>query len=304
MTRRLAAAALACACAFAGTASDAPGADVVRLRHLTSIYADAKGVGVRRPEGVACNDRSAIVVADTGRGRLLRYALADRTAEPKGEIHAPQLASPIRLQLNSRDEIFALDSRQRRIARFDAAGTFQGYVTPDGVPGPSAVVPRSFKIDRSDHLFLLDVFSARVVVLDADGKYRRAVPFPPEYGFFSDLAVDARGSIYLLDSVRGIVYAAAKDAATFTAVTKPLRDSVSFATAIAVDGRGLLYLVDQHGGAIVVIGQDGAVISRQLAMGWAEGLLYEPGQLCLTDKGHAVVADRGNNRVQVFAITR
>ena len=302
MTRGLVA--LAVACLVAGASTLALGADVVRLRHLTSIYADAKGVGMRQPEGVACNDRSTVVVADTGRGRLLRYALADRTAEPKAEIQAPQLASPVRLQLNSKDEIFALDSKQRRIARFDAAGTFKGYLTPDGVPAPSAFVPRSFKIDRSDAVYLLDVFSARVLVVDGEGKYQRAVPFPAEYGFFSDLAVDGRGTIYLLDSVRGMVHAATKDVAAFSPVTKPLRDTVSFATAMAVDARGVLYLVDQSGGGIVVIGQDGAVLSRQLAMGGGEGLLYEPAQLCLNDKGQVVVADRGNNRVQVFAITR
>jgi sugar lactone lactonase YvrE len=290
-------------CTLVGVAALATAADVGRFRHVTSIYVDAKGVGMRQPEGVACNDRS-IMVADTGGSRLLRYTVVDRTAEPAGEIQVPQLTSPIRLQFNSKEEVFALDSKQRRIARFDAKGTFKGYVTPEGVPAPAGVVPRSFKIDRQDNLYLLDVFSARVLVTDGDAKYQRAVPFPAEYGFFSDLAVDSRGTIYLLDSVRAMVWAAAKDAQTFSALTKPLRRDLSFATAMAVDARGMLYLVDTNGAGIVLVGQDGAVLSRQLAMGWAEGLLQAPSQLCLNDRGLAVIADRGNSRVQVFSIAR
>jgi sugar lactone lactonase YvrE len=296
--------AIAVVAAFLAAATVAPAADVGRLRHVASIYVDAKGVGMRQPEGVACNDRSTVIVADTGRSRLLRYSVVDRTAEPKAEIQVPQLTSPIRLQLNSKDEIFALDGKQRRIARLDPAGAFKGYLTPENVPPPSAVVPRSFKIDRSDHVYLLDVFSARVLVVDGDGKYQRAVPFPADYGFFSDLAVDGRGTIYLLDSVRGIVHAAAKDATAFTPLTKPLRDTVSFATSMAVDPRGVLYLADQNGAGIVVVGQDGGVLNRQLAMGWSDGLLHEPAQLCLNDKGQLFIADRGNSRIQVFSIAR
>jgi hypothetical protein len=73
---------------------------------------------------------------------------------------------------------------------------------------------------------------------------------------------------------------------------------------MTVDSRGVLYLVDENGGGIVLVGQDGAVLGRQLAMGWSEGLLRYPAQICLNDKAQVFVADKGNNRVQVFTIIR
>ena len=41
---------------------------------------------------------------------------------------------------------------------------------------------------------MLDVFSARVLVLNAQGQFQRALPFPDDTGFGSDLAVDAAGN--------------------------------------------------------------------------------------------------------------
>jgi len=284
--------------------AEAGAAEAGKLRFVAAIYLDDKGVGLRQPEGVACNDKSTVIVGDTGRGRLLRYTVDDRNVKPAGEIRAPQLSAPIRVQMNSKEEVFALDGRQRRIVRFDVKGESKGYLDPEGVPAPAGIVPRSFRIDRDDNIYLLDVFSARVLVLGPDGKYLRHVGFPTGYGFFSDLAVDSRGKIYLLDSLKATVHAAQKDAKEFSLVAKNLRAHLSFPTSIVVDSRGILYLVDEHGGGIVLLGQDGSVLGRQLAMGWTEGLLNSPSQMCLNDRGQVFIADRGNNRVQVFSLVR
>ena len=294
----LAAASLVCAGGEAGAA------EAYRLRYLTAIYLDDKGGGMRQPEGVACNDKSTLIVADTGKGRLLRYTVDERDVKPVGEIAGPELSTPLRVQMNSKEEVFALDGKQRRIVRFGAKGEFKGYLAPEGVPEPASVVPRSFKIDRNDTIYLLDVFSARVLVLDPDGKYQRQLPFPKGYGFLSDLAVDIKGTIYLLDSVKAAVYAASKAAKEFAPLATSLRPHLSFPTSLVVDSRGILFLVDEHGSGIVLVAQDGTVLGRQLAMGWTDGLLYYPSQMCLNDKGQVFIADRGNSRVQVFSIVR
>ena len=44
----------------------------LKFRHILSIYADDKDVGLKQPEGVACGPKSFLIVADTGNGRLLR----------------------------------------------------------------------------------------------------------------------------------------------------------------------------------------------------------------------------------------
>jgi sugar lactone lactonase YvrE len=265
--------------------------------------ADEKGGGLRRPEGVACTDGGA-VVGDTGNGRLVRYSLEGGSVRPTGEIRAPQLSAPLRVQLNSKGEIFALDGARRRITRFAPDGTFRGYLDPDGLPAPAAFVPRSFKIDRQDNLYLLDILSARVLVLGPDGRFQRQLPLPEERGFVSDLAVDAKGGLFLLDSVRATILGSGKEGAGFFPLTKGLREHLQFPTSLTTDGRGVLYLVDENGSGIVRVGPDGSFLGRQLEMGWNEGLLYYPSQICLNDRGQLLVADRGNHRVQIFSIVR
>jgi sugar lactone lactonase YvrE len=276
-------------------------AEPLKFRQMAPVYVDGKGAAIRQPEGVACRGNS-LVVADTGNGRLVRYTITGDAWTPSGEIALPQLPSPIRVDMNSKGEIYALDGSSRKIARIAPTGEFLGYVAPSGdVQG--AVVPRSFRIDRDDTLYLLDVASARVLLLDPSGRVQREVPFPKGYGFFSDLAVDAGGNVLLLDSVRKRVFKVAKNSSEAAQLGESLKEEAYFPTGIAVDKQGTIFLVDENGSGIVILGPDGSFRGRRLSMGWKDGFLRYPAQMCVTENGTAFIADRGNNRVDGFLIT-
>ena len=279
-------------------------AETVKFRHLQSVYFDEKGGGLKQPEGVACSEKGLLIVGDTGNDRLLRYSYNDRSLKAGAEIKVQQLSNPIRIQMNSKGEIFALDGKKRRILRLNPDGTFKGYVDAEGIPSPSAFVPRSFKIDRNNNIYILDIFSARVLALNSEGKYQKQIPFPKDYGFFSDLAVDSKGTLLLIDCVKAMVFSAPKDSNTFSPLTKDLREYLNFPTSITTDNRGTVYVVDQNGSGIVILGQDGSFQGRQLNMGWNEGLLYFPSQMCINDNGEVFIADRDNSRVQIFSLVK
>jgi hypothetical protein len=280
------------------------GAETVKLKYVQSIYYDDKEGSLKYPEGIATNGKSLIVVGDTGNNRLLLYSYQDRSLKGGSEIKAQQLSNPIRLQVNSKGEIFALDGKKRRILRLNPDGTFKGYVDGEGIPSPSIFVPRGFKIDPQNNIYILDIFSARVLIVNPEGKYQKQIPFPKDFGFFSDLAVDSRGNILLIDCVKAVVFSAAKDANSFSPLTKSLREYLDFPTSITTDNRGVLYVVDENGGGVVILGRDGAYLGRQLNLGWKEGLLYFPSQMCINEKGEAFIADRGNSRVQIFTLVK
>ena len=165
-------------------------------------------------------------------------------------------------------------------------------------------MPISFAVDREGRVYFLDIFSRRVVVTDPSGNYQREIPFPEKFGFFSDVTVDARGAIFLLDSVGGSLYTADKTGQAFFLLTKDLKEYASFPARITIDGKGTIYVVDQHGGGVLILGQDGSFRGRQLAIGWKEGLLYYPSQMCVSDGEVAVIADRENSRVQAYKLVR
>lgn len=281
------------------------GAEIKTFKHLLSVYGDDKEAALKMPSGVACNDKSDLVVADTGNGRLLRFKFQEGKLSGGAEVKIPELAFPVRLQLNSRGEVLALDEKLRRIVRVAPEGTFAGYLEVQGVPAPASFIPRSFKLDANDNIYILDIAGERVLVLDPAGKYQRHLQLPKKRGFISDLTITANGDIFLVDSVNPAVFVAAKGAAEFTALTKDLKEYADFPTYITADNRGALYLSDEHGNAVVALGVDGAFLARRLVMGWKDGQLHFPAQLCLAGGGSIIfIADRNNSKIQIFEILK
>ncbi len=266
-----------------------------------SIYQDAKEAPLKGPEGVACSD-TALVVADTGNKRLLTFTLKAGLLSLGTEVKLTQLTYPTRLQLDSKGGIVALDGKTRKIVRMDAKGVFAGMVEVKGVANASSIIPASFKLDASDALYLLDVAGRRVLVLDATGTVTRQLELP-KTGEFTDVAVDLAGTIFAVDGVNAALWSAEKNATAFAAIAKSMKDKMNFPASM-VSSKGKLFLVDQYGNGIVTLGIDGSYQGRQLAIGWNDGSVYYPSQLCMTEGGAAFLADRNNNRVQYFSLAR
>lgn len=279
-------------------------AEGFKVKPLQAVIADEKGGELKFPEGVACDGKSLLVVADTGNGRLVRYTYQDESLKGGSEIKLPQLTYPLRVQVAPTGVIFALDGKQRRIVRLNADGTFAGYVDPKGVTGEQGVVPRSFRVDGAGSIWILDILGARVLQLNGEGNVQRQLEFPKNYGFISDLEVTSAGDVLLLDSNSALVFVARKGEGTFIPLSQSLRDYLVYPTYLMTDSRGMIYIVDQNGGALIALGADGSFVGRQLAMGTKSGLLNYPGQVCLTPAGTLFVADRNNSRLQLFTLGR
>jgi hypothetical protein len=117
------------------------------------------------------------------------------------------------------------------------------------------------------------------------------------------VAADSGGAIYALDPVVGAIWTVEKGGKEFKPLVQGLKDRMSFPTYMVV-ARGRIFLVDQNGSGVAVLGADGSFQGRQLSVGWAEGLVNYPAQLCMTEAGVAYLADRFNNRVQIFTTGR
>ncbi len=299
---------ISCACLAAAVLALGPGrltaAGTAGFSYLVSVYADDKDAGIHLPEGVACGGKGLVVVGDTGNDRLLTFTYLDRTLSAVSAIKIPQLTAPSRVRLNSKGDIYALDSRQRRIVHLDAAGQFKEVVSFEGAPPPATIVPKSFTIDSADTLYVLDEFSGRVLVLNAQGRYQRALPFPDGIGFGTDLTVDFEGNILLLDSVKRRIFTAAKDAKAFAQLGGDLAASVATMPTSITASKGIIFVAEGSGSTIDLFGRDGKFLSRLLTQGRSEGALDHPAQICVNDKDEVFIADRDNSRVQAFQLTR
>ncbi len=280
---------------------NAPAAEKVRFRHAKSLYEDGEGIGLRQPQGVACTENSVLVVADTGNDRLLRYTFSDYDSNPKVQVlKTPLTIYPKRIRMNRQGEIYLLDAKAGRIVRLSAQGQNLGFIEPAGLPTPARIEASSFAVAPDGSLYFVDILSKRVLICDERGQYIKHVQFPETNGWISDIAVNERREIFLVDSVNARVFKARSGEALFSALSESLEQYMRFPTDLAIDQRGRIYLSDRNGSKIVVLSPDGAYVGRFSDKGWKDGLLNHPSQVCLNERGDLFVADTSNHRVQIF----
>lgn len=268
-------------------------------RQHRTIYDDGQGNKLVGPAGVAC-DGDRIFVADSRNSRLLYYTLQDEILNLIREVKLARQVQPRTVQVGAEGEVLVYDSRAKGILRFDGSGNRLGKLQPEGVPSGARIIPKSFRVDGSGNIYLLDVYGRRVVVLDKEGVFQRQIAFPQEFGFISDLAVDGKKRIFIIDSVRSQVFSAAPDEDTFAPLSENLKEHLTYPTYMEVDTKGLLYLVDEETSTVGVLRRDGSFRGSMFNRGRKEGLLYYPSQMCVEDGSRIIIADRDNNRVQVF----
>lgn len=294
MKRILSAAAAVVLCAAGARAAP------LVLTFAASAYASADGAALKAPEGLACTADGKVVVADSGNRRLLVYTWKGGSFDGGTPIKFDELGFPTRVQIDAAGNVLTLDQQGRRIVRVGIEGKFDGFVSMRGVPVESGYAPVAFKLDRGGAIYVLDITSARVVVLDRAGAFVRQVRLP-ERRIISDIGIDAAGTLYAVDGIGGAVYKAAAGSGAFAVLASGLKEYLNYPVYIDFGDRGQILLVDQNGNGIVVLGPDGSFQGRQLSIGWSDGLVYYPAQICAASRGVVFVADRNNNRVQAFS---
>lgn len=274
-----------------------------KVKPLGVELQDAKETPMSFPEGVGCNAKGLIVAADTGNGRLVKYQLVNGEIGQGTEIRLSQILYPIKVAVSPKNEILVLDSRQRKIFRVSPEGAFIGNIDPKGIPGKEPFFPKAVAVDGAGLIYVLDIASARVIILDPAGNFKQSLPLPADSGFIGDIAVDSHGTIFALDSVGLRVFKTVAETGKFVSFVSNLREFLDFPSNIAVDQSGKIYLTDQSGNALLMFGPDGSFQGRQMAIGVKPGTLSYPAQLCVVDNT-LIVADRNNSRLQILGIIR
>ena len=274
-------------------------AGTLKLRHRISLLVDGQQQPLRLPEGVFPAGKSELIAADTGNHRLVRYRAAKEFEyEAVAVVKIPQIHYPTKIEIHPRGDIFVLDRDAFRVVRLGPDGNFRGFFSLKG--RPSAVI-KSFTMDRSGNLYLLEFPGGRVQVLGSQGELLREIAYP-EKGILADLAVDPNGRVLAVDGTTGIVYGAGPRAGVLAPISSPLKPYARFPSRISSDDRGRIFLSDRNGCRIVVLGQDGSFLANRSARGWKEGLLQYPAQISI--EGNTLfIADTRNHRIQVFTIS-
>jgi len=225
-----------------------------------------------------------------------------------GPANKAQLAFPAGLATDRAGSVYVADSKNGVVRMITAGGVISTvYGAPDG-PQPIGI-----SLDQSGMLYVADTSTVVKRVLLAG-----AISFPlaGSYSAAHDLAVDASGTVYLVDgnALRRISASGVVGVIASSALVPLSSDSsngraaaLSHPAGLALDSVGNLYIADSGTHRVRQITAQGviATLAGTGSAGYsgddgpaAQSQLNAPRGLALTPNGSLLVADTGNQRIR------
>ena len=274
---------------------------------LYSIYG-FEGDLLRRPTGVDIDARGNVYVADTGKRRIVVFDRNRRFLRVYGEAGQGALLiyDPIDVAVTPDGRSWVVDRTQGKIVEYDVTGV---AVREIATPEPPT------QITISDDTMFVTVDSG-VLIADLEGNlltgYISRGKEPGQFDRPGGVAVGEDGTLYVADSLNYRVQAISTKGESLWQYGEPLPpgEAIQFGdesrkfglpSNITIDDNGLLYVVDGVDSEIVVMDTDGNEIEVIGDVGSADGMFYYPDGIAYSN-GRLVVADKFNDRVQVFRV--
>ncbi len=186
---------------------------------------------------------------------------------PKGMI----LAEAVGVALNSKGEIFTLNRGNHPLMEFTSEGAF---VASYGEDSPVFRVPHSIRFDAQDNLWFVNAADNLVVKLDSNMQVLQALGRREEPW------------VYLTHGIE-------------RAIPPPENFYQPTDTAVSPDGN--TFVTDGYGNSRVVkFTREGTLVKYWGDRGTRPGQFNTPHSIVIDAKSNLYVADRQNNRVQVF----
>lgn len=215
------------------------------------------------------------------------------------------LREPVSSAVDSKNEIYVVESAAHRVRVFDRAGrTLRGFGR-FGAGSGEFIAPAGIAVGPAGELFIADAGNHRIQVLDSSGVPLRAWgKHGADAGTFNRpaaVAVTAQ-NVYVADTENARVQVFDLDGTFVRSIGSfgETSGKLSRPVGVAVDSAGAIYIADADNNRIEAFASDGSPLRRWGEWGGVSGMLSEP-----TAITHAAqwlfVADRVNHRVQVFA---
>lgn len=277
--------------------------------HLFSIYG-FEGDLLNRPSGVAIDDQGQIYVADTGKHRIVVFDRNGNYVTQFGEKGDSkfQIKNPIGVAVAPDGRIYVLTKSLKKIVIYDPQRKPVREIKFDWQPTSLIVHDNRLYVTTRRGVMIGDLDGR---LLSTFGKWGKA---PGEFDLPGGIVVADDGKIYVADSLNYRVQALTKDGKPIWQYGKPLPESEAIQyrgsdrkfglpASIALDQNGHLYVVDGLSSEIVVLDANSGKYVRTIGdIGQDDGFFYYPDGIAYAGGGTLVVADKFNDRVQVFRV--
>ncbi len=198
--------------------------------------------------------------------------------------------------------IWVLDKKQMRGAKLDESGKVLASVGSRGNGAGQFSDPTAIAVSASGLIFVADRGNRSVQVFREDGVYLNSLGgTSAKITAPISLAFDPRDNLYVLDGSRGSVLAFSSSGQELAELGKNKDGSSVFTKPIALMATTAELLV-LDGNQVKVFTQKGQLIRLFCDKGTAPGSLNDPVSIAAGEGVSFLVSDRGNKRIQSFAI--
>ena len=277
--------------------------------YLFSIYG-FEGDLLRRPSSVAVGPGGDIYVADTGKKRIVVFDEDGDFVTQYGTVgEGPtDLWEPLGVAVAPDGRSYVVEKSKKKLVLFDAQKAPITAITLEEYPLSVRVA--------DDTLFVTT--ESGVLIADLDGNlltgYIKRGKEPGAFDRPGGVAVGEDGTLYIADSLNYRVQAIGTDGQPIWQYGEPIPEGATMnmtqdtgqvfglPASIDIDENGYLYVVDGLNSELVVLdSQTGERIEVVGDVGHDDGKFYYPDGIAYGD-GRLVVADKYNDRVQVFRV--
>lgn len=276
-------------------------------KYLFSIYEPQQ---LKRPLGVAVTDQGEVLVTDSVKHRLVVFdrngrflKVLGKAGKGPGEFNYPASIAV------SGQKLYVADLYNQRVQVLNTAGEQISTIPSarDRRKFSSAIMPTTVAVDQQGNVYVSDIGAQRILVFDSSGNFSRefgrAGSKPGELSYVNGITVDdADGLIYLANSNNSRLE-------VYSTAGKYLK---TIAAGKVTNPRGLaynpdnkrVYAADTLAHKIVGVNAQGNVLETFGSRGVEAGSFNFPNALTFDEAGRLYIADRENNRVQVYARTK
>lgn len=259
------------------------------------------GQGMKEPMAVAVGTKGLIYVTDTGHNRVQVYRPNGKATFSFGKAGARngEFNYPYGILALGNGHLLVADTGNYRVQEFTRTGEFVKV----WLPSEKRIKPGMMTMDSKGLVYISDLAGQQIVVAGTGGKILRVIPgVNANLSFPQGLAVDSSAQIWVADGgssrVKVINGAGQLVKSWDGRGNLPKGSEFTMVRGLAMDNLGRLFVSESLGNRIRVLDETGTELFR-FPGEQEDGMLFPMG-ITIDQKGRIYIADRGNNRVQVW----
>ncbi len=273
-------------------------------RKLWEFFRGPQVDAMVKPMGIAVDRKGRIHVADPAAKRIHIFDVPKKRYRFVEAVGKQFLQFPINVGVDDEDNLYIVDGRLKRVFSLTAEGRpARVFGKPGQLQRPSGVAVDS----RRKLLYVADPPAHNVKVFNLrSGKLERIIGKrgvrPGEFNFPAWLATDAKGRLYVTDSLNGRIQILTAEGKPLSSIGKLGDGTGDFTTpkGVALDSDGHLYVTDAGFDNVQIFDVKGRLLLYFGGSGQAAGLFWMPAGIFIDHRDRIYVADSYNRRIQIF----